>query len=206
MLWYHWLAVGSFGFCLINCLFLFIKLVKLGKPADFSKKRGDVNAAIAFSFTGAMSPTKKESAYLHLPTYTAGLFYHLGTFLSIFVFIVLLIGLVPVGWFAYLIAAILLISGISGAAILIKRIIKSQLRDLSNPDDYISNFLVTLVQFLSIAAILSDTFLPAYFVIISLLFLYLPLGKLKHTIYFFSARYHLGIFYGWRGVWPPQRS
>lgn len=206
MLWYHWLAIVSLGFCFINCLFHFLKLIKLGKPTDYSEKRGDINSAIKYSFTGAMSPTKKESAYLHLPTYSAGLLYHLGTFLSIFVFIILLIGNVPEGWFAYVISAILLISGISGAAILFKRLMKKQLRDLSNPDDYISNFLVTLVQFLSIAAILNHTFLPVYFVIISLLFLYLPLGKLKHTIYFFAARYHLGIFYGWRGVWPPQRG
>lgn len=206
MLWYHWLALGTLGFCLINCLFHLLKLIKLGKPNDYSEKRGDINSAIAYSFTGAMSPTTKESAYLHLPTYTAGLLYHLGTFLSIFVFIVLLIGKGPEGWFAYAIAAILLISGISGSAILIKRMMKKQLRELSNPDDYISNFLVTQFQFLSIATILNNTFLPVYFVTISLLFLYLPLGKLKHTIYFFAARYHLGVFYGWRGVWPPQRS
>ena len=206
MPWYQWLALGTLGFCLVNCLFHFLRLVKLGKPTDFSEKRGKINSSIAYSFTGAMSPTKKESAYLHLPTYTAGLLYHLGTFLSIFVFAILIIGKVPEGWFVYAILGILLISGISGTAILFKRLFKNQLRDLSNPDDYISNFLVTLVQLLSIAAILNHTLLPVYFVIVSLLFLYLPLGKLKHTIYFFAARYHLGIFYGWRGVWPPQRS
>ncbi|MEZ5082888.1 MAG: hypothetical protein R2750_05505 [Bacteroidales bacterium] len=206
MIWYHWLAIGSLGFCLANCFFHFLMLVKLGKPTDLSEKRGNTNAAIVYAFTGAMSPTKKESAFLHLPTYTAGLLYHVGTFLSIFVFIMLFLGIAIEGWFAYTIAAILLISGISGAAILIKRIIKKQLRDLSNPDDYISNLLVTFVQFLSIAAILNHIFLPVYFVLASILFLYLPLGKLKHTIYFFAARYHLGIFYGWRGVWPPQQK
>jgi hypothetical protein len=45
-----------------------------------------------------------------------------------------------------------------------------------------------------------------YFIAISLLFLYFPLGKLKHAIYFFAARYQLGFFYGWRGVWPPQNN
>ena len=38
------------------------------------------------------------------------------------------------------------------------------------------------------------------------LFFYLPLGKLKHLVYFFAARYQLGIFYGRRGVWPARRD
>jgi hypothetical protein len=35
--------------------------------------------------------------------------------------------------------------------------------------------------------------------------LYIPAGKLRHTVYFFAARYHLGYFFGWRGVWPPGK-
>jgi hypothetical protein len=30
----------------------------------------------------------------------------------------------------------------------------------------------------------------------------MPLGKLRHVVYYFAARYHLGFFYGWRNVWP----
>jgi hypothetical protein len=50
--------------------------------------------------------------------------------------------------------------------------------------------------------LIKETFAPYYFICAGLLFLYLPLGKLKHSLYFFAARYHLGFFYGWRGIWP----
>ena len=34
----------------------------------------------------------------------------------------------------------------------------------------------------------------------------MTVGKLKHVVYFFAARYHLGFFYGWRNVWPPHKT
>ncbi len=89
-----------------------------------------------------------------------------------------------------------------GLFILIKRAAVSKLRILSNPDDYISNILVTSFQAASIVFLFAG---PAaetlYYVIAALLFLYLPLGKLKHLVYFFAARYQLGLFFGRRGVW-----
>ncbi len=206
MIWYQWLAIGSLAVCLISCLVHFTKLVKLGKPKDYSQPKGDLGSSVRYSLTGAMSPTKKESAYLHLPTYTAGLLYHLGTFLSLFLFILFLAGFYPEGLIQYILAGILVVTGLSGAGILIKRISKQQLRSLSNPDDYLSNLLVTLIQLLTAWAIINAQVLPLYFISISALLLYLPLGKLKHTIYFFAARYHLGFFYGWRGVWPPNKD
>jgi len=153
-----------------------------------------------------MSPKKKESAYLHMPTYTAGLLFHMGTFLSLFLFLILLARFYPGGIVAYLLAAFLVITGMSGMGILIKRMSQQKLRVLSNPDDYISNLLVSLVQLLTAQTLLNHDISAIYFVLISVLFLYLPVGKLKHTVYFFAARYHLGFFYGWRGVWPPKHQ
>jgi hypothetical protein len=179
-------------------------LISLGKPKDYSQKKGDTNTAIAYSITGAMSPKKKESAFLHLPTYTAGLFYHFGTFLSILLFILFLFKIFPQGYLKWGIIGLLIITGVSGLGILIKRISKKELMALSNPDDFISNMLVTLFQLTTALALYNGTYLPIYFIVTSALLLYLPIGKLKHTIYFFAARYHLGFFYGWRGVWPPK--
>ena len=34
----------------------------------------------------------------------------------------------------------------------------------------------------------------------------MPLGKLRHAVYYFAARYHLGFFYGWRNVWPNKEN
>ena len=149
-----------------------------------------------------MSPAKKESAYLHLPTYTAGIIYHLGTFLSIFLFFIFLLKIEFDTITNYILIGFLVFSGISGLGILIKRISKRELLSLSNPDDFISNLLVTLFQLATALVIYKEAGVIIYSIITTALLLYLPLGKLKHTIYFFAARYHLGFFYGWRGIWP----
>jgi hypothetical protein len=217
--WYQWMALASLGICLSTCLFHFTRLVRSGKPVDYSRQAGKTGGSIRYAFTGSMSPSRKESAFLHLPTYTAGLLYHTGTFISLILFFFILTDLMPTGWVAVALMAFLFVSSFSGFAIFVKRIVKKELRSLSNPDDFISNFLVTLFQISTIFILLSPTVLQsyspivqlsnwptvqlAYFLIFSLLMLYLPIGKLKHTVYFFAARYHLGYFFGWRGVWPP---
>ena len=78
-----------------------------------------------------------------------------------------------------------------------------------NPDDYISNILISTFQLFTMFYLLAPgcCCMPtAYYVICILLFLYFPLGKLRHLVYYFSARYHLGFFYGWRNVWPKNED
>jgi len=154
-----------------------------------------------------MSPLKKESAFLHLPTYIAGLIYHLGTFLSVFLVFMLWADVVLPRSLSWGFVAFLMISAACGTGILIKRIIKKGLRKLSNPDDYLSNILVTGFQILTaISMIYSNFALPWLFIWAGLLLLYIPLGKLKHLLYFFTARRQLGVFYGSRAVWPPNKN
>ena len=205
MNWYHYFCLVSLGLCLVGCIYHATKLIRLGKVKDFSPPRGKVPPAVMYSFTGAMHPAKKESAFLHLPTYTAGILYHVGTFLSFLLLFLLLHGTALPAGLRYACFLILLVSAFSGAAILLKRFSKKGLRDLSSPDDYISNLLVTIFQGMTALALVFDHILPFYCVLTGLLLLYLPIGKLKHTIYFFAARYHLGFFFGWRGVWPPTQ-
>ena len=202
MNWYITISKILFALCFTFCIYTFFRIIILGKPKDFSKTKGDINSAIKYSYTGGMSPAKKESAFLHLPTYIAGMLFHIGTFISLVLFISNVLNVELIYEIKILISIILSISGISGFLILNKRISKRELKSLSNADDYISNVIVTLFQIITIVYL----FIPLnlYFVISSLLFLYLPMGKLKHTIYFFAARYHLGLFYGKRGVWPPK--
>jgi hypothetical protein len=244
LFWYQLLALAALGICLIACLVHFIRLISLGKPNDFSQPAATTGSAIRYAFAGAMSPAKKESAYLHLPTYTAGLFYHMGTFLSFFLFFFFLAEIYPQGWLAAIILAFLGISSISGIIIFIKRIIKKELKSLSNPDDFISNILVTLFQISTILILFAPTVLQSYsptvlqsnspavlqsyspivqlsncptvqlsncptvqliyYLTFTFLMLYTPVGKLRHMIYFFAARFHLGFFFGRRGVWPPE--
>ena len=103
--------------------------------------------------------------------------------------------------------AFLLVSALCGIGILLKRMIKKGLRELSNPDDYISNVLVTVFQLLmGLTLVSGKVFTPWLFIAAALLLFYIPLGKLKHLLYFFAARWQLGLFYGRRGVWPPIKN
>lgn len=200
--WYHWMTMAAFIICMIACLNHIFKLIRLGIPTDYSQQAGNIPKAIRYSYTKAMSPAKKESAFLHLPTYIAGIFYHLGTFLSIFIFFTVYLNFKFNHFTIVIVASFLILSGVSGIGILIKRIVKKNLLALSNPDDFLSNILVTLFQLVSAYMIFVDNGMIVYSIICTLLLLYLPLGKLKHAFYFFAARYHLGRFYGWRNVWP----
>jgi len=204
MEWYYWLAIIGLGVCLLSCIYHFYRVISLGNPPEYARRTGHIGKAVRYSFTGAMSPKVKESAYLHMPTYMAGIIYHIGTFLAIFLFFFALAGIRLDGILMYVSGGILLLSFLCGTGILIKRLGKHELRSLSNPDDYISNILVTAFQLFTVLAMLEISFVPVYFIISAILLIYFPLGKLKHAVYFFAARYHLGYFYGWRDVWPPK--
>ena len=79
---YQWITLAAAAYCLAALLFHFFRLIRLGVAQDFSIPAGDPEGAIIYSFTGAMSPNKKESSFLHMPTYLAGIIYHLGTFMA----------------------------------------------------------------------------------------------------------------------------
>lgn len=199
---YNTISLAAFLICFTILTFHFLRLIRLGVPKEYSQKKGNVNSAISYSFTGAMNPLKKESAYLHLPTYSAGLLYHTGTFICFVLFFLFLFKISFTDSIQWILICILIVSSLSGLGIFIKRFSLKKLRHLSNPDDYISNLLVTGFQIFTLIVLLKEIYTPYYFIFVSLLFLYLPLGKLKHSLYFFAARYHLGFFYGWRGIWP----
>jgi hypothetical protein len=202
MTYYHWILLAGFFIFFISALiFFFTVIFKKGIP-DPSIAKGNISSAIAYSFTGAMSPGKKESAYLHLPTYAAGMIFHMGTFLSFFWLIILFFNIPIHEILVYLSAAFIIISSICGISILIKRILKSELRELSNPDDYISNILVTAFQILTAFTLFFQYSYSLLFLFAAILFVYMPIGKLRHSIYFFTSRIHLGKFFGHRGVWP----
>ncbi|HPK29796.1 MAG TPA: hypothetical protein PK979_01990 [Bacteroidales bacterium] len=209
--WYHILALVAFVACCGMFLGHFIHLIRLGMPKDKAKAQGKTAAGIRYAYINSMMPQHKESAYLHLPTYTAGIIYHLGTFLSLLLLLYSLIN-IYIGWampevFRWIIGACLLISTLFGLGVLIKRLVKQELRSFSNPDDYISNGLTTLFQAIT-ALFITFPHIPAiemvYFILAVLFLVWFPLGKTRHILYFFFARLHLGYFYGRRGTWPEK--
>ena len=120
MYWYHWIAIISLIFSVALFSYQFTRLIILGRPKDLSVSSGSVTKGVAYSFTKAMSPVVKESAYLHMPTYAAGIIYHLGTFLSILLFLVLISGFSAlIDSVSLLFSIFLFISFIAGCAIFI---------------------------------------------------------------------------------------
>lgn len=205
MKWHIIIALAALAISVAMLLIQLLKLIAAGKPKDLSKGAGNVSAGVAYSYTKAMSPMEKESAYLHLPTYAAGMIYHAGIFASLLLFLLFISSLFEIPQTISMITgALLIVSGLCGLAILFKRFINAGLRSLSGADDYISNFLTTLAIFATAAYLLYEQAELPYYLIVSVLLLWIPLGKTRHLLYFFFARYHLGYFFGKRGTWPPK--
>ncbi|MDL2239426.1 hypothetical protein LJC69_05200 [Bacteroidales bacterium OttesenSCG-928-K22] len=244
MSFYHWILLASIIFCFIACLCWFLKLIKPVK--DYAEPAGTVKDGVLYSSTVAMLPNHKESAYLHFPTYIAGIIFHIGILTAIVLVILQMIfphfmhsaalgknyeseigllniaremktignggvfaGWTYVEWLRLVFGIGLLISACCGLGMLVKRFTNSELKQLSNPDDFISSSLVTLFLFASACAMLFPlcTFSkPFVFVVATIMFCYMPFGKLRHFIYFFSARYQLGAFFGRRGTWSMKKQ
>ncbi len=219
----------AFLFMLICSLMQFVKLVRLGKPNDKSEPSGSVTKSLIYANTVAMMPKNKESAYKHWFIYLSGIVYHIGSFLALAYFLFFFaLGTIPclaewvTHWKPILLnqvyaasALALLATGTVGAILLIHRFFSKKLKPITHFDDYFSNSLTTLFHLASSFYLLTTAALPTnamhnyayilYIVVATLFFLYFPFGKLRHAIYYFAARYHLGFFYGWRNSWPPKK-
>lgn len=208
------IAIAAAIFCICSLLVHFIRIIELGQPNDRSEKSGDTTKGIIYANTKAMMPMNKESAYLHLPSYATGMLFHIGTFCG---FLVWLLSFFPffrqwiigASWGNLLIAAIFGVTCICGYLLLIKRAGSKGLASFSNPDDYLSNAFTSTFQLMTALFLClpgSKAMVAIYYIMSAILFLYLPMGKLRHVVYYFAARYHLGFFYGWRNVWPPKED
>lgn len=202
----QWMLVASFGaFVAAACLF-FLQVFLSAGTRDPAEKRGNAPRAILYSLTGAMSPLKKESAKRHVPTYVMGLVFHAGVFLSFAWVAAHFFGFAADPVIARSSTVFLIVSSAVGLGLFVKRIVKPKLRSFSTLDDYVSNLLVVGFEAVSAWALLDPGIVSVSFVYASVLFLYIPLGKLRHAIFFPLARVYLGLFYGRRGVWGTRKQ
>ena len=210
----QYLAIAAAAICLCSLFVFFLKIIKLGKPNDLSEKSGDTTKGVIYSNTTAMLPQNKESAYLHLPEYASGMLFHIGLFTCLLLFVLSFFPFFN-RWISgpdkihYVIACLLAVTSVCGYVLLLRRACSKDLKPLSNPDDFISNALVSTFQLMTVLYLLMPThtcIVTLYYIVAILLFLYMPLGKLRHAVFYFAARYHLGFFYGWRNVWPKREN
>lgn len=213
MLIIQYCAIAAAFICLCELLSYLLRIIRAGKPQDLSEKSGSTGKGILYANTEAMLPQNKESAYLHIPSYATGMLFHIGTLGSLLLFILLFIPSFNC-WLTYepihiILPAILVVTCACGYILFFKRVLSKDLRNLSNPDDFISNAFISTFQLATLLYMFmpnNNVIITCYYVWCILLFLYFPLGKLRHAVYYFAARYHLGFFYGWRNVWPLQKG
>jgi hypothetical protein len=174
-----------------------------GGRRDYSRRAGSPGQGVAYAFTVAMLPAYKETARLHPVEFGLGLVLHLGV-LSALIGVGLLLAWPPAGG-PYLslmrpLAALALVAGVS---LVLRRAASKNLRAMSAPDDYVAT--LATCGLLACAALFpidaqSQLILLGY---AGPFLVYLPLGKLRHAVFFFVARGNYGWRLGYRGVYPP---
>ena len=174
-------------------------------PGPFAPPRASAAAGVRYAFTTAFLPWAKESARQHLPSYVAGIVFHLAVFTALaWLALTLLPVAAPPGATAPL--ALVLAAGLAcGLGLLAKRRRNGTLRAVSTPEDLAANLLVDAVLAVGIAAALRPALVPAFQLTGAALLLYAPLGKLRHMLFLLTSRRYWGVYFGRRGVRPAPR-
>lgn len=168
---------------------------------------GSAWRGLLYAFGPGMSPAAKESTRAHPAVYALGVSYHLGIFAAIGVLVRLALGAAPPTSAPRAVALVLLAAGTCGGiALLARRAGSARLRAISVPDDYVSNLLATAFVALAAATLLTTGATTAFLLASMLLLVWTPLGKIRHCLFFFAARGHLGRHYGRRGTFPPRHG
>jgi len=171
-------------------------------PADNSPIKGSLPHGIQYAFTTGMMPWAKESTQIHMIAYLRGIGFHIGIFAAIGAVIISPFwGYLPSLLSSTLFWA-LTIGAILGAAGGIMRIAEHNLRGLSLPDDHFAVWLTTLFIAAAGLAVLNEAFMIPMYVVSAITFVYVPLGKIRHCLYFFFSRIFFGKFFGRRAVFP----
>ena len=189
-------------FCLLGLVFLLIKTLGFGSRTYFSRPDGSEKKGIWYAFTSGMMPWVKESAKKHLPTYITGVLFHVGIFTAMLFLVIKILAIGYPDWILTPIRILFIVSISAGIGLLIKRMVKPEMTVISCVDDYISNLTVTAFILGALAATFTDSLLFLFYLIAIGMFLYIPLGKIRHCFFFFYTRILFGRFFGRRGIFP----
>jgi hypothetical protein len=181
----------------------FLRTRAYGRRPRFAPAAASAARGVAYAFGPGMSPAAKESAREHLPVYFTGVTYHLGVYASLAALALALAGVTPGGAALAALRVLSPLGAAAGAVLLARRATERHLRALSCPDDFAANALTTLFAALTFAATLTPAAEPARALAAMALLLYVPLGKIRHCVFFFSTRAHSAAHFGRRGVLPP---
>lgn len=206
MLTFQLLALAGLLAGLYGIYIRYIETKRRALPADNSPLKGNPSHGIAYAFTKGMLPWAKESTRLHMIAYLRGIGFHIGIFTSIGALLISPFWRnLPPLLSSTLIWA-LTIGALLGAAGGLMRIIEHNLRGLSLPDDHFAVWLVTVWMAVSAVAVWNEAWMLVYYVLSAITLAYIPLGKIRHCLYFFFSRTFFGKFFGRRAVFPHPES
>ncbi len=191
------LAAGLFGIYL-----RYAETKRRALPIDKSPVKGNIPHGIAYAFTTGMMPWAKESTRIHLIAYLRGIGFHIGIFAAIGTVI-----LSPLrGFLPPLLSStlfwVLILGALLGAAGGVMRLAEHNLRGLSLPDDHFAVWLTTLFIAVTGLGLVFEAFVVPMYIVSAVTFAYIPLGKIRHCLYFFFSRTFFGKFFGRRAVFP----
>ena len=200
------LVILSATFALAALTLQVIRTFSFGKKPVYSRAQGSATKGILYAFGQGMMPWEKESTAKHLPTYFAGVLYHLGVIASFIALFTSLIQIMVPHGFIYFLRITLMLGIASGIGLMAKRVSLNYMRAISCADDFVSNSLVTLFSVSALLALFRVSLIPMFHGASIILFLYIPFGKIRHCIFFFYSRILFGQFFGRRGVLPHRSS
>jgi nitrate reductase gamma subunit len=195
-------VAASVIFCIVVLAVILLRTLSFGRRQMYAHPRGSSFSGIMYAFGLGMLPWEKESAAKHILTYIGGILYHLGILMAMLLLATVLLGVSLSAPFLQTARIVLVMGVVSGVALLIKRILKEQMRSLSSGDDYLANSLVDLLLLSALTATFTETMMLPFLAIAIIIFIYIPFGKLRHCVFFFYSRILFGDFFGKRGVLP----
>jgi hypothetical protein len=193
------LTPAAAAFCLAALTFLTFRTFAFGRREYLSAPRGNAGNGIIYAFGRGM--LEKESVALHRPTFAGGILYH-GAIFAGLIYLFWTVLLPKTGPPLWAFRPVLLAGAAVGLALFIKRAAKTHLRRLSCPDDFFANLFVDVFLILAFLHTYVPALEPVLLCVSILLFVYIPLGKIRHCFFFFYTRFVFGLHYGRRGALP----
>jgi hypothetical protein len=198
-------VTAAFAYAVVALAAMAVKTYAQGHRPDHAPPAGSARAGVLYAFFRGMLPWEKESVSGHIPTFVAGMIYHAGVFLSLFYLFFLVGGLKPPIALEWILRVGLPIGLAAGVGLLIKRAALPKMRAISVADDFVANLFVNLFLVAAWVAATTDGWEGFFLAAAAVLFVYMPLGKIRHCVFFFYTRAVFGVFFGRRGVLPHPR-
>jgi nitrate reductase gamma subunit len=196
------MAALALVFCMVAFTYRILAFRRRPTPLDRARPNGSIARGLAYAFTLGMAPWSKESTRRHWLAYTRGVVFHVGIFLGLGV-------LLFSPWSHFLPAPVraILGTGLLAGAVLglvgfTARLTEPNLKSLSNPDDYLAVLLVSLFLAAGGLWLFAPQTQIVFYLTSAMLLVYIPLGKIRHCIYFGFSRFYYGLFIGRRAVLP----